>query len=47
VNDKGWNTFRRDRNEFYFGAVNAAAFTHDGKILGVADQRRTGDASGG
>lgn len=46
LNDRGWNTFRRDRNEFYFGAVNAAVFTHDGKILGVADQRRTGDAGG-
>jgi gamma-glutamyltranspeptidase/glutathione hydrolase len=47
LNDKGWNTFRRDHNEFYFGAVNAALFTNDGRILGVADQRRTGDAGGG
>jgi gamma-glutamyltranspeptidase/glutathione hydrolase len=47
LNDKGWNTFRRDHSEFYFGAVNAAMFLNDGRILGVADQRRTGDAGGG
>ncbi|MBC8108708.1 MAG: gamma-glutamyltransferase family protein [Anaerolineae bacterium] len=42
----GWATFRKDKGEFYFGAVNAAMFLPNGKILGVADQRRTGDAGG-
>jgi gamma-glutamyltranspeptidase/glutathione hydrolase len=43
---KGWKVYRRSRSEFYFGAVNAAQFLPNGEILGVADQRRTGDAGG-
>ncbi|CAN5517903.1 gamma-glutamyltransferase [soil metagenome] len=42
----GWSTYRKNKGEFYFGAVNAAMFMSNGKILGVADQRRTGDAGG-
>jgi hypothetical protein len=46
LQDRGWATFRRDKGEFYFGAINAAMLQPDGKIMGVADQRRTGDAGG-
>lgn len=45
--ERGWTITRREKGEFYFGAVNAAMFLPGGKILGVADQRRTGDAGGG
>jgi gamma-glutamyltranspeptidase/glutathione hydrolase len=41
---KGWKTFRRSRGEFYFGAVNAVDFLPGGRMIGVADPRRTGDA---
>ncbi|MBC8108364.1 MAG: gamma-glutamyltransferase [Anaerolineae bacterium] len=46
LKNMGWATFRKEKGEFYFGAVNAAMFLPNGKILGVADQRRTGDAGG-
>ena len=42
----GWATFQRENAEFYFGAINAAVFLPGGKMIGVADQRRTGDAVG-
>ena len=42
----GWQTNKRPNGVFYFGAVNAALIREDGTILGVADQRRTGDADG-
>lgn len=41
---KGWTAKRRSDEDFYFGAVNATQFLPGGKITGVADQRRTGDA---
>ncbi len=47
LSSKGWKVFRRARGEFYFGAVNATEFMPGGKIIGVADQRRTGDAGRG
>ena len=41
----GWQVKRRQEHDFYFGSVNAALID-DGKITGVADQRRTSDAGG-
>ena len=40
----GWDVHRRSDSDFYFGAVNAVEFMPDGQLVGVADQRRTGDA---
>jgi gamma-glutamyltranspeptidase / glutathione hydrolase len=44
---RGWQAKMFVDNEFYFGSVNAAFVRENGRIDGVADDRRTGDASGG
>jgi gamma-glutamyltranspeptidase/glutathione hydrolase len=42
----GWRTRFRRRTGHYFGGGNAIAYTADGKLIAVADPRRTNHAAG-
>jgi gamma-glutamyltranspeptidase/glutathione hydrolase len=46
LTERGWKIERKEKAAFYFGGVNAAMFLQTGKIIGVADGRRTNDAGG-
>jgi gamma-glutamyltranspeptidase/glutathione hydrolase len=46
LKDLGWKTTRKKRNGSYFGGGNAVIYQADGKLLGVADLRRTNFAAG-
>ena len=43
---RGWKTVRMRRNGAYFGGGNGVMYQSDGKLLGVADPRRTNFAAG-
>jgi hypothetical protein len=42
----GWSVSMRDRDGTYFGGGTAAATLADGKVMGVADNRRTNYTAG-
>jgi len=42
----GWSPVRQKRDGHYFGGGNAIQYGRDGRLLGVADSRRTNDAAG-
>jgi gamma-glutamyltranspeptidase / glutathione hydrolase len=46
LQEHGWKTVRMKRNGSYFGGGNAVMYQADGKLLGVADLRRTNFAAG-
>jgi gamma-glutamyltranspeptidase/glutathione hydrolase len=42
----GWTPVRQKRDGHYFGGGNAIQYDRDGRLLGVADSRRTNHAAG-